>query len=134
VLSLDEVQSAIRVEMRIGPNSLSDADIKKVFKIFDADDSGDVTISELLAFLYASGMQLRDKKREIQNEDVRKKLVNASTKNGVKREDWPNLFQRYQSEGSSGIAKPELRQAIAVTWTLASGTSPRRSWSTCIRR
>jgi len=110
-LSLDELVRAVRAEMRIGPKELSNDDIGRLFRVLDVDNSGGVTITELLAFIHATGISMRQR-REVTDDEVKKKLLRAAAKVGVQPKDWLGLFQRYGQDGSSALTVSQLRQAV----------------------
>lgn len=111
LLSYDEVREAVRHDMKISPTDISEGDIRWLFKILDEDGSGQVTITELLAFLHSTEKQLTRPRKEVSDKEIRRKFLSAAAKNNLDWSDWRGIFQRYDADGSGAVKLSELRMA-----------------------
>jgi len=111
-LDIQEFTQALRHDLRISPKEVGSHEIDMLFRLLDNDSSGSITVSELLSFVYATGMSLRPPQSEVSDSDVRRRLRAAARKCGVSCKDWRGLFQRYAQDGSGAISLREFRMAL----------------------
>ena len=63
VLDLGEFKTAVRKGGKVTPVVMTDAELRQLFKAVDTDGSGDVSIDELIAFVWGSSSSPQENRR-----------------------------------------------------------------------
>ena len=124
-MEFSEFKSAVRKGGKLGPRTISDAELQSLFDAVDADGSGDVTIDELTAFVWPDApapkvspkpagvkpIQLEPKQMsDADTASLRMKLRALSY--GTTGQDPKKLFAQFDRDKSGALEYGEFKSAV----------------------
>jgi Ca2+-binding EF-hand superfamily protein len=128
-LDLKEFELAVRTDLRVDSEALSDRDLKSLFRAVDADGSGEVNAHELGAWLFpaqakggdarmAQGSVAGSNKEGRKLKAVRKKFRAASGSMSQVL-GWELIFSKYDDDGNGELDIQEFTNAVREECGLA---------------
>ena len=112
-LDLEEFQSAIRTELGISAQDITDADVTKIFQAVDDDGSGAIDAKEFVYWL--CGDESEKAKLALmaspRSNPVRDKLKKMSEERS-QASGWEYIFEKYDFDGSGELELGEFIEAV----------------------
>lgn len=104
-LDFSEFSAAIRDDLSVSEDVLSDGDLKQMFGSIDADGSGEVDATEFSEWL------LHDTPEDIRWRPMKRKFEDTAGSH-VQKVGWSLLFARYDTDGSGDLDFGEFSTAV----------------------
>jgi Ca2+-binding EF-hand superfamily protein len=112
VLDFDEFIGASRSDLKIDVDTVSDADIKRIFASVDLDGSGEISAEELLEWL---GKNKRSSGQHTQKQGFFEQLVDrfiSAAKAKVNDLGWKQMWTKYDKDSSDELDPGEFIECI----------------------
>ena len=112
MLDFDEFIGASRSDLKIDVDTVSDADIKRIFASVDLDGSGEISAEELLEWL---GKNKRSSGQHTQKQGFFEQLVDrfiSAAKEKVNNLGWKQMWTKYDKDNSDELDPGEFIECI----------------------
>jgi Ca2+-binding EF-hand superfamily protein len=111
-LSREEFVQAVRTDLAIDADTLSDGELAKLFKAVDCDSSGSVDVTELMEWLFGpKDQKARETSRGIAQVKRRFKKAAAGSE-ACEKIGWGHIFTKHDKDGSGELEMDEFMQAV----------------------